>query len=304
MIKIKKILILFVLILFIVSCAQQQDIQPEEPEPEVTEPTPEETPVEEPTPKPEETIEEQPEETQVTAPQETFPENLVAYWKFDDDLKDATGNYDGTIVGQTSFSEGKKDKALYLDNSYVDLPLNDIGSLTQGTIAFWFNYESILETQTLMPIFYIGMEQGQDNMFLIEIGHSGGAGGEGSGSTPDPTNKMLYSTWVKNGAEPFLCYDSTDNLEENTWHHFAVTVGPDGNAGYLNGEEMTNRDYNFGSSSDKAFFDDIPVKEQMTIGYGRSSFMISPDFIYYKGLIDDFRIYNEPLSAEEIQELI
>ena len=152
-----------------------------------------------------------------------------------------------------------------------------------------------------MPIFYLGMESGADNLFVIEIGHSAG---DGATSNPNPDDKKLYVTWIKNGQEPFLCYDSTTNLEENTWIHFAVTVEPDGNTGYLNGAEMTNRDYNFGSASDTDFLDSIPVQEQMMLGYGRNSFMISPDFVYYKGYIDEFKIHNEALTSEEIQELI
>lgn len=59
-----------------------------------------------------------------------------------------------------------------------------------------------------------------------------------------------------------MCYDSNVNLAENKWHHFAVVVGPDGNTGYLNGKEITNRHYNFGNSKDKSFLDDIPKKEK------------------------------------------
>jgi len=233
--------------------------------------------------------------------------NLIAHWKFEDNAKDAINDYEGKIMGNAEFDAGKKGKAIYFDgiDDYVDLSqdaLNDVGSLSQGTIAFWFKFQSILDKQTVMPIFYIGAnEKEDDNIFIIEVGHFNLQGG---GTEPDPSNKMIYTTWINNQFEPFLCFDSDVNLAENKWHHFAVVVSKDGNTGYLNGNEITNRHYNFGNSKDPSFLDDIPNKKKLMLGYGRSSHLISPDFVYFKGALDDFRIYNEPLGEEEIMELV
>ncbi|NQV08293.1 LamG domain-containing protein [Candidatus Woesearchaeota archaeon] len=266
----------------------------------------EQTPIEEPIISEEPVIPEEPEVLEEQVVEETEDPNLIAHWKFDDDGMDSAKSNHGNIIGGAIFSQGKLGKALYFDgvDDYVDFSqetVDEIGSLSQGTIAFWFNYESLLDKQTLMPIFYIGMESGADNMYLIEIGHSAG---DGATSSPNPNDKKIYSTWIKNNREPFLCYDSTNNVEEDKWHHFAVVVGDDGNTGYLNGVEITNRDYNFGDANAKSFLNSIPVKEQLTLGHGRSSFMISPDFVYYKGYLDDVRIYNKPLSSDEINELM
>ena len=96
---------------------------------------------------------------------------LIAHWKFDDDVKDSAGENDGTIKGAT-FAAGKIGKAVKFDgvDDYVDFKVDEIGALSEGTIAFWFNYESILDKQTVMPIFYIGNdEKERDNLFIIEI---------------------------------------------------------------------------------------------------------------------------------------
>lgn len=242
------------------------------------------------------------------------PSNLVAHWKFDESsgttATDETGKYDATVHGEASWTAGKKDNALYFDgsNDYVSFPqeaVEALGELTQGTIAFWFNYTSVLDEQTIMPIFHFGNQNkdDQDSIFIIEIGHSDTNSEQLS---TDPDNKNLYVTWTDLTAdpEPILCYDSNQNMEENTWIHFAVVVGPEGNTGYLNGEKLTNRRYNFGSATDQYFLDDIPVQEQATIGYGKTHWQISPDFVYYKGYIDDLRIYNEPLNQTTIQSLL
>jgi len=301
-------LVLFVIlaIILISGCAQDKEVQKKETEPILEEPeTPEdviqpeiaaeETPVTEP-------------ETQAEEPTEVIDPNLIAHWKFDDDAKDSVKNHDGTIKGNAVFTAGKKGNALSFDgvDDYVDFSqdtIKEIGSLSQGTIAFWFKFSSILETQTVMPIFYIGVnEKDPDYIFIIEMGHFDEQSFIG-GIVPDPSNKKLYVTWIKDNKDPFLCYDSRTNLEENKWHHFAVVVDSSGNTGYLNGVEMTNRHYNFGNSKDSSFLDDISNFKKLMLGYGRSVNQISPDFVYFKGSLDDFRIYDKALTASEIKEL-
>ncbi|MFC1721712.1 LamG domain-containing protein [Patescibacteria group bacterium] len=245
------------------------------------------------------------------SPIESDEPGLVAHWEFEDDgsiVKDSADSYDGTIVGGAEYVPGKSGNALSFNGTdgRVDFPksvVDGIGGLEQGTIAFWFKYDSLLDTQQVEPIFFIGNDENdnQDDLYVIELGHSSF---DGAGSQPDPENRKLYSTWIKDNREPFLCYDSRVNLEEDTWYHFAVVVDSEGNTGYLNGQEMDNRYYNFGEASDSFFLADVPDKQIMNLGYGRNSKMISPDFVYFKGLLDDFRIYDRPLTAEEIQELI
>jgi hypothetical protein len=252
---------------------------------------------------------------EVLRPIVQYDSNLVAYFTFDENADDIVSNFKGTMKGG-EIRPGKVGNALYLDGEgdYVELSeeaLNSMGTLKQGTIAFWLNFNSILNKQAVMPIFYTGIldkPTSKDNMFIIEIGHAAGTEDFSQDrryppGTPDPENKRIYATWIKDGQEPFLCSDSEVDIVENQWQHFAVVSGEDGNTLYLNGEEVRNRDYNFGHSTDKAFFNDIPVKEIMTIGYGRSHTWISPEFVYYKGLLDDFRVYDKPLTAEEIRNL-
>ncbi len=232
--------------------------------------------------------------------------SLIAHWTFDEDAKDYANSNHGTMNGAPGFIVGKIGNAVSFDgvDDYIEFPVTDISTLKKGTIAFWFNYQSILDKQTVMPIFYIGgNEKDSDNIFIIEIGHFNERI-YNSGPVLNPNNKKLYVTWIRNNQEPFLCYDSNINLAEDKWHHFAVVVDENGNTGYLNGKELTNRHYNFGNSKNSAFLNNIPDKKKLMLGYGRSSYMVGPDFVFYKGALDDFRIYDRALTSEEIIAVI
>ena len=235
--------------------------------------------------------------------------NLVAQWQFDEGsgttISDSVENYQGTIHGAT-WEPGAAGYGLKFDgvDDYIELSaesLAAIGNLNEGTVAFWFKFDSLLDTQSIMPIFYLGMNSTSkpDNMFIIEIGHSDT---QSYAYKTDPDNKKIYVTWIQNNQEPILCYDSTINLLEDTWYHFALVVDENGNTGYLNGVEMTNRYYNFGTASDQILFSEIPVQDIFTLGYGKTHHQISPDFVYFKGSLDDVRIYNRALTGAEMLE--
>ncbi|MBU1890781.1 LamG domain-containing protein [Patescibacteria group bacterium] len=236
---------------------------------------------------------------------------LIAHWTFDEDsgdIIDSVKGHTGVIKGDLGRTEGKAGSALYFDgvDDYVHLSeesLAEVSSLAQGTIAFWFKYSSVLNQQPIMPIFYIGIDstEEEDNMLVVEIGHSNTQSEE---YTLDPVNKKLYITWVKEGQEPVLCFDSNENVEEDEWHHFALVVGPDGNIGYLNGEEMVNRNYNFCSAEDQMVTDSIPIKNLFSFGYGKTHHYISPEFVYFKGFIDDVRIFDQPMASSEVVRLV
>jgi len=230
-------------------------------------------------------------------------DSLVGHWKFDEKsgntANDSSGNdFHATVIGNATWIQGMRGNALKFDgvNDYVNMPQNAvsyIGNLSQGTIAFWFNFTNTLQNQSIIPLFYIGIddENDDDDLFIVEIGHGG------------TQNTRLYVTWIINQQIPVLCYDTGFNLNEDQWYHFAVVVGPNGNTGYLDGEELVNRHYNFGDASDDLFLDDIPVKEILSVAYGKTNDMINQYFRYFKGEMDDVRIYNRSLNDTEIFNL-
>jgi len=236
---------------------------------------------------------------------EESDENLIAHYKFDEGsgstISDSSGNsYDGTLV-DGSWVTGLSGQAIYFDGSddgiaipnEDDPPPSAISDLATGSVSLWFKYEGdVGDTGLILPIFYIGPARGEVtvNGLIIEIGHQGIWN----------DNTELFYTVTTDDIRPISCFDSGENLTADQWYHFVVVVTDSGNTGYLNGVEITDRDYNFGDSS-SSYFLSAPEIGMLSIGYGR--FAVDGEFHSFHGTIDDVRIYSDALTAAEITAL-
>ncbi|MBE0676435.1 MAG: LamG domain-containing protein [Bacteroidales bacterium] len=226
---------------------------------------------------------------------------LVAHWSFDTDaggiVNDITGNQINGTAYLVTYESGKSGMAAKFNDPESKIvipsagftPPESVSALATGSISVWFKYQSL--GAQILPILYFGeSETGTPhNSLIIEIGHGGGT---------NITNKRLYFTIVNQG----FCFDSGFNIPENTWTHFVAVVGKEGNTGFLNGLEMTSRNYNLGSNAGYTdFFNDVPVRGLLSIGYGR--YGQEDPFYSFNGSIDEVRIYNRPLSAADAKLL-
>jgi hypothetical protein len=169
-------------------------------------------------------------------------------------------------------------------NGYPDA----IGEISIGTISLWFKFDSEPVDDTIHPLFYLGDGIGGmgNSSINIEIGHF------------NTGNNKLYFTVITDDKYIPLCFDTGFNLDIGRWYHFAAVVDVNYNTGYLDGEELVNRHYNFGDSGGSYFLDDINDKRVCWLGKG---FVGSrPAVNYHDGKIDEVRIYDRPLDAEEI----
>ncbi|MHC4428309.1 MAG: LamG-like jellyroll fold domain-containing protein [Planctomycetota bacterium] len=226
-------------------------------------------------------------------------DDYVCYWSFDEGtgvvLHDASANaFDGAISGAT-WAPGISGTALSFDGIDDIVEITDgggfpdlVGELTEGTISVWFRFDTMPEPNEIYPFFYAGNAlPGWDHSeVIIEVGHF-------------TTQSRLYYTTMIGGNIP-QCFDSDFDLPVDTWHHFAAVVGPDYNTGYLNGQEMVARDYNFGGPEDHYFFADVPDESVCWIGRGFLSHQTQDQFA--DAVVDEIRIYDRPLSAQEIQQ--
>ena len=99
------------------------------------------------------------------------------------------------------------------------------------------------------------------------------------------TNVMRFA--IKNGGDE-QTLDCKQKLTLSTWKHVAVVIGKDKTAIYIDGVEAAS------STGITIRPSDIhPVLNYI----GRSQFTADP---YFRGAIDDLRIYNYALSADEV----
>lgn len=199
---------------------------------------------------------------------------LVANWQFDNTLADNTDNaLDVAVYGKTVFSGEHKsgEKSLYLSgtDNYVQLPYT-IASYDKMTIAMWVNWRNTASAWQRLFDFGNGVDE---YMFL----------------TPSNGTAMRFA--IKNGGDEqgVTC---TTKLAANSWHHVAVTIGDGTVRIFVDGDEVAQ---STGITIKPSDFN--PVLNYV----GRSQFSADPMF---KGYIDDVRIYNYDLQAEEVKTVM
>ncbi len=190
-------------------------------------------------------------------------------------LTDSSANHEnGTLHNSAGFTAGVSGNALSLTGGYVSLPTGIVNGLTNFTIAAWVKvttlsaWERIFDFGTGTSVY----------MFL----------------TPDASDTgglrfAITTTGSGTGNEQRL---DGPTITANTWTHIAVTLSGSTGTLYVNGVAvavntgMTLNPSSLGSTN---------------LNYlGKSQFTGDPA---YSGLIDDFRIYNQALSASAVLAL-
>lgn len=180
-------------------------------------------------------------------------------------------------------------------------------NLHKGSISIWFKARSIPKETSISPLFYYGNLSGCENMkdasnegLVIEIAH---------GKIRKESQGVYFSVFNNACELPTFCFDThseghPENLQglikEGEWYHFVGVVGENYNTGYLNGEEITYRHYNFSNAEASQFFGNALSHDRMWFG---KSFWDYANETYFNGYIDDIRIYDVPLNAEEVTSL-
>jgi hypothetical protein len=225
-----------------------------------------------------------------------LPQGLLAYYPCEQasngaTLPDLSGNSKNATLASSGtggtvgyrFAAGQVNNALLLtkaDEGHVVLPAGILAGACEMTVATWVYLNSQSVWQRIWDF------------------------GQASKDSSDPTVYMFLTTsndsWkpVPRFAISTTGYMNEDRVDGDAalttgvWQHIAVVVGPEGGVLYVNGvkvgtnSSMTLRPADLGSMPDNYI--------------GRSQFTRDP---YLDGNIDDFRVYNRALSADEIKTL-
>ena len=209
---------------------------------------------------------------------------LIAYYPFSGDAKDLSGNgNDGSIVGATLTNDrfGKEKSAYYFDglSNYILTSLVPPLDTHERSFTFWAKAENNTEASSNYVFSYGKASEGAAFMGFVDC-HSSVFGAEVSDGT-------------KYIPHPSIC---------STWLHYAIVLAPSlypllsDVKIYLNGTLVNNAEY---------YNQNKPILTQPgnSLNIGRNFYQDLEGNSYYKGSIDEMRIYNRALSDAEIKTI-
>jgi len=229
---------------------------------------------------------------------------LVAEWHFDEGsgnlLIDSSGNgNNGTIYGATWTTEGKFGSALQFDgmNDYVEIP--DSPELSGGTgknmtVEFWFKPNQ----QYVYGFYGCIVTKWQD----VSYDWGAGTGFDEAGLS----FSFYYGSYESGCSVCDMCFYG-GTIQEGVWHHGAFTFEAESSPGannakltlYLNGEklDLTFLMYDHYYLLPNQLYDMPDTTAPVSIGYSGKYY----NSCYFNGVIDEIKIYNRVLSADEIK---
>jgi len=199
---------------------------------------------------------------------------MVMRLEFDGNMQDMSVNaLDGVYFGKPAYTSSKTmhrsgaNALTFNGKQYVQLPYS-VGNMKEMTVCGWFYQRS--NPTARQRLFDFG--NGTDQYMCL---------------TPNSGSDMRFV--IKNGDdEEFITMKKMSTAQ---WHHVAVTLSEEKVSVFVDGALMAE------SSDIKLRPSDI---KPVMCYIGRSQFVSDPLF---SGYTDDFRIYNCPLSAEEIKAI-
>jgi hypothetical protein len=203
--------------------------------------------------------------------------HLVGWWTLDEGVGiravDWSGHgHHGTLINGPVWEAGHIDGALRLDGAddQVSLPIGSVvNSLDSATFMTWVNWARV--GATVQRIFDFGT--GTDNFMFLSPGNGGGGG------------SMQFNITTPGGATTLTATPLAAG-----WHHLAVTIDAD------SGEMIIYLDaVSVASGSTTIIPSDLGNTTSNWLGRSQSG-----GYLWFIGLLDDFRIYDYALTQEEI----
>jgi len=207
-------------------------------------------------------------------------DGLVAHYPFNGNANDAsTNSNDGTVNGATLTTDrfGNSNSAYSFDgvDDFIEVPHSPSTTFSNEiSISFWLSIpDSSLNSSGLRERQAIGKQVSQT---------VSGLGFEVVDATPPASAGPQF--YLQGGAS----YTQMENLEFNTWNHLVGTY---------NGEILKLFRGGVLVGLDSGYFDLSTLKESLFFGKEGAK------GLFFKGEIDDIRIYNQAITSEEVSSL-
>lgn len=207
----------------------------------------------------------------------------IAYFTFDDEQTGFESEYAKAVnKGMPVFTEDAKlGKALSLDgknSNYLKVTDKDGKSLLTGydeiTICYWGKVE--------------GTEGSNWSFFAAPNNRTAEYEFEEYAAILDKGNSLMVERYKNNGSRPAV---NMAEAEENIWRFITVVISRDKTSVYVNAEKVSEE------ASDYLLSD---ILQDGSVCYiGRANWNVGE---YFKGLMDEFSIYNYALTASQVSE--
>ncbi len=194
----------------------------------------------------------------------------LAYYKFDDNVEDALGNYPGENKGVGFVLGGLIDQAASFNgiDQYVNIPTGIFGS-DKGSVSMW-----VKTTQSSRGMLFYGAAQ------------------KGNGFGPEQELHLNITNdgeieFYHEGAEGLRL--TANRIDDDQWHHIVATWDV----------EDVVKLYVDGIEKRSAPHDGNPFVFSDKLRFGRSG----KNERYFDGLMDEVKLYNSVLAASDVQNL-
>lgn len=203
----------------------------------------------------------------------TLEDGLIAHYLFDSNPQDTSGhNLHGTVYGATLTADrfGNPESAYQFDgvDDYIEVAHNDLLNLTDNfTISLWLKQS----------------EAHAAGYRLVDKITANGTDGYLFDTYDGSTGKKLRFIRGSQGANANTVYSL------NEWHHVAVVFSKGVSTFYLDGHPD-------GSGNHSSSIPNNSLSLRIGTSHGSNN-------EFFKGALDDIRIYNRALSETEVQEV-
>ncbi|MFZ0731286.1 MAG: immunoglobulin-like domain-containing protein [Candidatus Sulfotelmatobacter sp.] len=220
-------------------------------------------------------------------------DDILSQWKFDGDGSDASGNGNTLTNILGTFDTGivhEGSASLYLDGTGQN-GVSDINLGTQLTVAVWVNVDNPIQP-SINTIMANAPTQEETNGFKLGVNHW---------STSDESVVIEVgdgSTGGKWITQPGL-------IQPGSWYHLAFVIDKPNQILkiYYNGAEAPLSFTSDEGYTVDQFHYDFKTSGPFTIGSFPSEIDGIPGAYGFKGHLDDMRVYNRVLSADEIAKI-
>lgn len=197
---------------------------------------------------------------------------LVAWYPLNGTLENnGNSDFDLTSSNNLNYDVGKIGKAINFNGNYLRANASPFKNTTKYSICGWIYLDTITNVTHTIICSRIGMGFGL-SLFIM-------------------SNKMRIDASIDNTS---LQWTTDYVFEAKKWTHFAVTNNNGNISYYINGELQQTK---------KITSTVQRIGDYITIGASSESNTIIGNSNYFKGRINDLRIYDNVLSEFEIQEV-